>query len=171
MMKINISSLSEGEHHYSYLEQPSVFDISSLDFISNINVDVNLNKRINQIELKVNLHVMLNFICDRCLDNFPQDVTNEFNLIYKYSFKNDPSLIEETTDANLKLISPDTDCIDIRSDIRDYILLAIPIRKVPVEKDGVCIHCKKNINDILNIKKKDLNNPVWDKLQNIKKSS
>jgi uncharacterized metal-binding protein YceD (DUF177 family) len=170
-MKINISSLSEGEHHYIYIEQPSVFEINSIDFMSNVNLDVNLSKRINQIELKVKLDVKLNLICDRCLDYFPQDVKNEFNLIYKYSFKNDLSLIEETTDENLKLISPDTDYIDITSDVRDYILLAVPMRKVPDEKDGVCIHCKKKINDILNIKKKDSNNPVWDKLQNFKKSS
>lgn len=169
-MKINISSLSEGEHHYSFIEQPSVFEISSIDFISNVNVDINLSKRTNQIELKVKLNVKLNFICDRCLDYFPQDVKNEFLLVYKYSFKNGLSLNEETSNDNLKLISPDTDYIDLTNDVRDYILLAVPMRKVPEEKNGVCLHCKKNIRDILNIKKMDSNNPVWDKLQNIKKS-
>ena len=170
-MKINISSLSEGEHQYSYSEQPSVFEISSVDFLSNVIVDINLSKRINHIELKVKLDVKLNFICDRCLDYFPHDVKNEFKLIYKYSFKNDLSLIEETPNDNLKLISPDTNSIDLTSDVRDYLLLAVPMRKVPDEKDGVCLHCKKNINEILNIRNKDSKNPVWDKLQNFKKSS
>jgi len=170
-MKINISSLSDGEHHYSYSEKPSVFEISFLDFMSNVNVDVNLCKSIDQIKLKVKLDVKLNFICDRCLYDFPQDVKNEFNLIYKYSFKDAPSLDDEMLNDNLKSISLDTHYFDITRDVRDYILLAVPMRKVPEEKDGVCLQCKKNISDIINIRNKDSKNPVWDKLQNFKKSS
>jgi uncharacterized protein len=169
-MKINISGLTEGEHHYSYSEQPSVFDISSLEFVSNIDIRVSIHKSTSQIEVNANFDIVIKIICDRCLDDFIQKISKEFNLVYKYNYNDDPEQIDKLKDDNLKFISTDVKYIDITNDVRDYILLSVPMKKIPEEKDGVCLYCNRNISELLIQKNEKSQNPVWDKLREIKKS-
>ena len=184
-MKINISNLSEGEHHFNFTEEPSVFEIDTLDFASDVNVNVNLFKTVYQIELKVNIKVTLVLACDRCLDEYRYKVDNDFIVIFKSRYREthpdgciekagnamdeeEPVFDDKSSDDNLIFISPDTKHIDITKDVRDYILLSVPLRKVPEEKDGVCLYCNRRIEDLLKIYEHDSENPVWGKLHKFK---
>lgn len=186
-MKINISNLSEGEHYFTFTEEASVFDIETQDFASDVNVYVDLFKTANQIELKIHYKVTLVLICDRCLDEYNFKVDDKFVLIYKYGFRefpSDSSSIKSSlyndeekcapngkfSDDNLKFITPKTKHIDITEDVRDYILLSVPMRKVPEERDGVCLYCNRRVEDLLKVYESDSDNPVWEKLNKLKKN-
>lgn len=180
-MQINISNLSEGEHHFNFTEEPSAFEIDTVGFASDVNVNVNFFKTVNQIELKINFKVTLVLVCDRCLDEYRYKVDDDFIMIFKHRFREtlpesfsrkagntleeeEPVFDDKSSDENLIFISPGTKYVDITKDVRDYILLSVPLRKVPEEEDGVCLYCNRRIEDLLKVYEHDSENPVWGKL-------
>ena len=54
----------------------------------------------------------------------------------------------ESESDNIVYISPETDVIDISEDVRDYAILAIPMKKLCSEDcKGLCSRCGKNLNE------------------------
>ena len=54
----------------------------------------------------------------------------------------------EIESSDVTYISPDSDFIDIRSDVRDYAMLAIPMKKLCKDDcKGLCQRCGKNLNE------------------------
>jgi len=170
-MLINIKGLSDGEHSYSFSEPASGFDLSELNFVSNIDSEVRLYKSHNQMTCNIGINAKISFLCDRCLEDFIYNLKTDFEIVYQYIFDN---LVKENLENDtdeLKCISHDAGFIDLNNDVRDFILLAIPMKKTPEEIDGVCLFCNKNIEDILNIKREKEVNPVWEKLLSKNKKS
>jgi uncharacterized protein len=168
-MEINISNLKDGEHKFDFTEKGSEFDIEELDGSKEVKVDVVLYKVVNQFNLDINVSADFIFQCDRCLDNYETHGNNTFSMIYKYEFTGDDNDMDDIKEDNLKYISSGTHSINIKDEVRDYLLLSIPMKKAPEEKDGVCVYCGKNINEILKINEEDSTNPVWDQLKKLKK--
>lgn len=167
-MEINISNLKDGEHRYEFEESPEEFDIYSLDKKENVKAVVVLYKMANQFNLDINVEASFIFECDRCLENYSKNIDSEFNLIYKYEFSEN-EVSDEIKEDNLKFISPKTYLIDIKQDVRDYLLLSIPMKKVPEEKKGVCTYCKRNIEELLGKSEAESENPIWEELKKLKK--
>jgi uncharacterized metal-binding protein YceD (DUF177 family) len=94
---------------------------------------------------------------------------SHFNLVYKYEFSGTEKNEDELKEDNLKFISPRTHTIDIKSDVRDYLLLSIPMKKAPEEVDGVCSYCKRNVSDLLSGPGQKSENPIWEELKKLKK--
>lgn len=170
MFKINIHNLKEGEHKYDFTAVSKDFDFDSEDIevIDDIFITATLYKIGTQISVKIELKGKFKFQCDRCTEDYVHDFKTEFNIIYKYQFK-DTYIDEKNEDDEIKFIAPNTVFIDLKEDIRDFILLSIPLKKAPEEKDGVCLYCKKNIEQrIADNSPKEIN-PVWEKLIKVKK--
>lgn len=163
-MILNIASLKEGEHFVEFLEKPSVFNLTDIEFLSDVYVKVRAVKTYHQIELEVSFECLLKFLCDRCLDPFEYKLRNTFQLVYKFDFTRRQGLSykierylgsedkEGVKDDDFKVISEHTRDLDITNDLRDYILLSLPMRKVPDEVDGVCSVCHKTVNEIFDSK-------------------
>ena len=167
-MEINIANLGDGEHRYEFEESPEVFEIETLDNSKKVKTVVVLYKMTNQFNLDINVEAGFIFECDRCLDNYSTDLNADFNLIYKYEFSGD-DIDDDVKEDNLKFISPKTHTINIKEDVRDYLLLSIPMKKVPEEKNGICTYCNRNINDLLKSSESDSENPIWEELKKLKK--
>lgn len=163
-MVINISNLNEGEHSFVFNVKGGEIDLDDLNFIGDVKVSIKLYKTYNQVDLKINLVAIVKIPCDRCIEDFDFKINNNFELIYKYSY--DKNEIDSDDDVlnDFKMISPDVHNIDLKNEIRDYVLLSFPIRRVPDVKDDICVFCKKNVNDILKNPDSNEINPVWDKL-------
>lgn len=77
--------------------------------------------------------------CVRCLDEFFQPVSIEFEELYQF-----PSRFREETD----LILPSDGYIDLRELYREYLILAIPIKALcKPDCKGLCIVCGSNLNE------------------------
>lgn len=168
-MDINISNLKDGEHRYEFEESPGEFDIEFLDDSKKVKVEVVLYKMANQSSLDINVEAGFLFECDRCLDNYTTELNSEFNLVYKYEFSGTEKGDDDLKEDNLKFISPKTHTIDIKKDVRDYLLLSIPMKKAPEEDNGVCLYCKRNVNELLSRSETDSENPLWEELKKLKK--
>ena len=169
MLKIHISNLHDGEYEYEFkLNSSDIdFDDEDAELAEDVLVKVKMYKAGNQFDFKSELSGSFNLTCDRCTENYKHNFKNSFEIIYKFDFS-DSENTEDIQDE-IKYILPKTGFIDLKDEIRDYILLSVPMKKAPEEEDGICKFCFKSIDNLLNIKRKEEINPVWEKLIKIKK--
>ena len=106
-------------------------------------VDVELNKIHNQIVLNANLTLNTNFDCDRCNKNFNSRLNNEYKMVYLMG--TEP---EDSESINLTYLHADADKIVLDNDVRDFALLALPMKKLCKEDcKGLCPKCGKDLNN------------------------
>ena len=171
-LKINIANLKEGEHFFDYSVNPGDFGFEENILKGNVEVEVKLFKTVNQINAEVSLGGKLDLECDRCLDRFQQDFTSEFLIIFKSYFKKEELEEADAYDDTLVFIPANTAFIDLKQDIKDYILLSVPMRHVPpsneTEGKEICLFCNRNVKEFLPAIEKDEVNPIWEKLNDLK---
>lgn len=162
-LKINISNIKDGEHRYEFKVSPEEIDFEDGDtkFPDELGVEAKVYKSGNEITADIKLDGNFKFICDRCLEEYEQKFVKKFEIIYKTDFKGEQKINESD---DIKFISPNTRFIDLKDDIRDYVMLSVPMKRVPVEVNGFCEYCNKNVEEILKLKKDEEINPVWEKL-------
>jgi len=170
-MKIDISGLRDGVHCLSLIEKMQDDFVVPYIIQDKIKVDIKINKSSHSVLLNIAVEGALKLECDRCLDYFPFVFNTDFDLLYEYNYKGEEIRdIKKVEEFNSFDIKPDTKYIDITEPLRDYILLSIPMRKVPEETDEICSYCKKNVKEIISAKNDNSINPVWDKLKNLNKN-
>ncbi len=148
-MKINISNLSEGVHEYEFEESPSSIELDG-GFSPNgcrwqkpVFVNVELEKRRRQLFLTGHARTSGRFVCDRCLDEFERVVNADYRMTYVY----DASDAGEVDKDELTVIHASTNEIKIDKDVREYLLLAIPLKLLCNENcAGLCGTCGANLN-------------------------
>jgi len=141
-MKIKISNLSGRVHNFNFDETVKNIGLNE-PFFGNILVEAELNKAHGQLVLSANITVKANFDCDRCTINFDSTLTNSYKIVYMIGMEP-----EESDSINIVYLPPDADKIILDEDVRDYALLAIPMKKLCNEDcKGLCIKCGKNLND------------------------
>lgn len=167
MMKIKITNLQDGEHIYDFAVDGGEMDLDDIETSGDIYVKVNLYKSGNQFDLKINVRGKLKFECDRCLDEYPYDFNNTYEIVYKFDFTHELEKAEIDSD-DIRYLNPNAAFIDIKNDVREFIILSVPLKHAPEEKDGVCKLCNRKISDILMIERPEEMNPVWEQLLKIK---
>jgi uncharacterized metal-binding protein YceD (DUF177 family) len=167
MLKIHISNIQEGLHEYEFQVKPEDVDLNTDDeypvLTGDVLVKTQMYKTSHQFDLKTQIKGKYKLQCDRCIDEFEQDFTNSFELIYKIDFTGKEDYPGEPEDE-IKYIPPKTGFIDLKDDVRDYILLSVPMRHVPEEINGICTYCKRDISALFSNESKPELNPVWEKL-------
>ena len=140
-MFIKFTDYSDGIHDVE-LSEP-VYDLGLEEpFFGNLHFFCKMNISGNQILLDCRINVNADLICDRCAEEFKSTYTNTFRLTYFIS-----NQAEALTDPNVFYISPDETKIKLNSEIRDYALLSISMKKLCREDcRGLCQHCGTNLN-------------------------
>lgn len=165
-LKLNISKLSEGIHEFNLQADPLQLELSDA-FTSPVSVNVKLDKSSTQIYLKADVVLDGNFTCDRCLIYFKSEIHTLFNIIFMYEAR---SLRGELSN-DIQIISPDTNYIDIAEDVRQYILLAIPIKILCSENcRGLCPSCGIDLNENQCKCNSDTPYPRWEALSKLIKN-
>lgn len=141
-MKINISNLSEGVHEYEFEENPPAIKLDER-FSKSVSVRVALEKRRRQLFLTGHVTTSGRFVCDRCLDSFDKNLIVDYRMSYVYD-RNDAGDVDE---GEITLLQTSTNEIDIDEDVRQYILLAVPLKLLCKEDcAGLCGTCGANLN-------------------------
>ncbi len=141
-MKIKISNLSDGSHQFRFVEPVSTIGLES-PFEGSIEVDVEINKIHNQLILDASILVNTVFECDRCTAAFSRPLHAEYEMVYMLGV--DPV---ETESDNITYLSAEADSINISKDIKDFTILAVPMKKLCSEEcKGLCSRCGKNLNE------------------------
>lgn len=124
---IELLKLKDGEHTLTFEVNRDFFEFyNALDWVNDANVVVTLDirKTVNLMDLKFIINGTVNVTCDRSLENFdyPLDVTQ----MYLYKF----GPIEQEINEDMSMITKDTSHINVAQLIYEFILLAIPAKKI-----------------------------------------
>jgi DUF177 domain-containing protein len=162
-MKINISNLSEGVHEYDFEEEPSTIELDER-FSKPVIVKVELEKRRRQLFLTGHVKTSGKFVCDRCLEDFDEEIGLDYRMTYVY----DMTEADEIQKDELTVIHTSTNEINIAEDVREYLLLAVPL-KLLCRDDcaGLCRSCGANLNRVACDCPKEEIDPRWDELKKI----
>lgn len=161
--KINIAGLKDGDHNFGFEVYPDEIDLDEVRTAGNIGVNIRLTKTGNQIDVLVKLKGKYELDCDLCTEKYEHGFDNAFEIIYKYEFRDNVD-VEVESDEEIKFIHPNTKHIDLKNDIRDFLYLAVPMKRTPDVTDGKCTFCGKDVKSFVNISRDEEVNPVWEKL-------
>ena len=116
------------------VDQVQVDDLT----ISDLKGVIRLSRTREGILLQINLGASVNTDCVRCLDEIFMPVETEFEELYQF-----PSRYREDTD----LILPDDGYLDLQPLLREYLILALPIKPLcQMDCAGLCDVCGVNLN-------------------------
>ncbi len=157
-MKINISKLSDGEHLYKFIVKPSDLELNNDRFNKPVYVEAIFEKSRRQLFLRATVYTVGRFQCDRCIEDFDMVLENSYRMYYVYSEEESKKYEPD----EVVVITPETNEIDISDDVRQMVLLSVPMKLLCYEEClGLCPRCGKNLNfEICNCKVEQID-PRW----------
>ena len=163
---IQMSGLKEGHHTIdfeidnTFFEQLEESEVKEGSLIANIEMD----KRSSHLDMIIRVSGSVRISCDRCLEIFSQPVSSENRLLVKFGEK------IEDIDPDILSVPTDDYKLDLQQQIYEFIMLALPIKRVhPADKKGksTCDPVMlKKLEELLIIEEKE-NDPRWDELKKL----
>jgi uncharacterized protein len=163
---ILLSGLKEGHHTIDFeidnkfFEQFEDSEVKEGSLVANIEMD----KRSTHLDLTIKITGGVRVSCDRCLEMFSQRVKSENRLLVKFGKSIDD------TDPDILSAPIDAYELDLQQQIYEFIMLALPIKRVhPVDKNGksTCDPMMlKKLEELIIEEEKD-NDPRWDELKKL----
>ena len=145
-MKINISNLSQGTHEYELSKDPVEVGLPE-NFSANVVAKVTLEKSSRQILVSARVAARGMFQCDRCLDEYSNTIESKLRTLYVW----DADGRANGDSEDVRLLAHDANVIDLSNDVRDLVLLSVPLKLLCKEEcAGLCPHCGRNLNQMAN---------------------
>lgn len=158
--------LSEGEHRYKFSLNRKFFENFGYHEFGDVSLEINacLNKKSRVSDLQISISGSVMVECDRCLDFFSLPVTCSETLIIKTG--------EQPQDAQDHeiFLAEEENHLDLSQLFYEFVLLALPLRKVHPDKDGK-IACNQEMVKKLEIIASDNqkpSDPRWSELEKIR---
>lgn len=141
-MKIQVGTLSQGEHTYTFQAPAADIGLGS-EFPEDVRVTVSLEKTSSEIMLKARLQISGTFACDRCVARFSLSLSPSYRMYYVWDHASSQGL----DPSEVQVVQPGLSVIDISDDVRQTILLAVPLKLLCREDcRGLCAGCGVNLN-------------------------
>jgi len=162
-MIIKITNLSLGEHNFVFEDKVDFLDLDK-PFYGKYKSFVILNKLHDQLIMSVTSDFKVKYECDRCGTEFKSSLKSDYKIIYLMN-----ETPEETDSINVSYLTRDADKIDIKTDVCEFALLSIPMKKLCKEDcKGLCYKCGKDLNKEQCICSTEEIDPRWKPLMNLK---
>jgi uncharacterized protein len=167
---VQFGGLSVGLHDFEFEVNDKFFkSIENSDIErASVQVKATLTKQNNLLNMQFNISGTVGIECDRCIKSFDLPIESEEELVIKFGNPDD------SNDEILVIAEGETQ-FELSQYIYEYIILAIPARRVPCELDKDEFECDKETLDKLNSlisdasEEEKLNTPMWEQLNKIKK--
>lgn len=139
-IKINIGSLKDGSGKLDLTADTGEIGLDEKMFKNGLGISLDLFKAVHQLDVKAKITGIMTLVCDRCLDMYELPFETEFEIVFAQKSPRD----EEVSEEGYRTYSPFMKTIDLTGDIREYVLLTVPMRRVPAEtSEGTCTWCGK----------------------------
>ena len=170
--EIAFVGLKPGEHHFTYEITEKFFEpFQEQDFTNcQTTVKLRLEKNNGFMMLKFDLDGKVEVVCDRCGNNLPMQLWDEFNIIVKMA--EEPEVMNDREeDPDVYYISKSESHINVADWIYEFINLSIPMQKMCKEDEIGGPQCNSEVLDKL--KKMDEeakvdSNAIWKGLDQFK---
>ena len=139
-IKINIGSLNDGSQVLDLISDCKEIGLDEGLLKDPLNIKLELFKTTHQLDIKTELEGTIFLVCDRCLEKFEKPFSTEFELVFVQKSPRE----EEINEDYIRTYSPHMKSVDITNDIKEAVILTVPMKKLPEEKsDGSCSWCGK----------------------------
>jgi uncharacterized protein len=129
-----------------------------------LKVVVELEKRTTHLDMTITISGTVQINCDRCLESYSQPISCENRLLVKYGKSagdTDPDIISLPVGENE---------LDIKQQLYEFIILALPIKRVhPADRNGKSTcnpEMLKKLEELI-IEEEKENDPRWDELKKL----
>jgi len=157
MVQIEISALSVGIH--DVVLNPSADDLGlSREEFGAIEIQVRLDIGDQQILAQLDVSVDSILTCDRTLVPFTQTVKGEFTIVFTRK-----AFDSKDADGAVKYLDSAARELDVTDELRDTILLAVPLRKVAPEASEAELVLNFGDDSVA-----ELMDPRWEVLRRLK---
>ena len=167
---IEFKGLKEGIHEFEYEIENEFFEHFDSEFVTvgALLVQVYLEKRSTFLKLNFYLKGWVGLTCDRCLEQYRQDIIHKDEIFVKFSESVDQS------DDKIIWVPTGEHNLNIARLIYEYIVISIPLRHVHPEDENGESTCNgemiKKLEDYsCPAHNKVESDPRWDSLKNILK--
>lgn len=165
---MRISGLGEGDHNFSFeLDKQffASFEHSEIEE-GDVNAMIVLERKSGFMALNFNLKGKVKVICDRCLEPFLTGIDTSQKLFIKTGDNT------EETDDNVIVINKDDHEIEVGHFMYEFIILALPLRRVHPDDDQGFSTCNPEMLKKLDAHRitqelNDQTDPRWDALKGI----
>ena len=167
--KVQFGGLPVGLHEFEFELDQTFFKNTEEAEIerATLEVKVLLTKQNNLLQASVNIEGTVGIACDRCLKDFDFPIDAQENLVIKHG---NP---DESNDEIL-VIPEGQEEFDLSHYLYEYVVLAMPARRVPCEIDAQQFVCDQELLSKLDehasdtSEKVEPNTPMWEQLKKIK---
>ncbi len=173
-MKLKIAHLSFGLHEFDFEEKIESFEVEGPErFPNTIFVHIHVDKESSNMVITLTVRTKARFVCDRCLDEFDQEIQETSQLLYS---REQPAVeyseYFREYDDEVRPYSPEMDILDLTKDVRDTLLLAVPMKLLCKEDcKGLCPVCGANLNHETCSCKVETVDPRWEGLKKLLQDS
>lgn len=125
---IKISNLTNGVHRYDFECVASDFADEWIDterFSEPIFITVTLTKAMTEIVVELSVSTIASLQCDRCLAPTRKKLSGDYRILFLQS-----AAAEKDSDDDVRVISKNETHIDLTPDVRETLLLAVPMKNV-----------------------------------------
>ena len=166
---VPFGGLPVGLHEFEFDVNESFFNKIENSEIAKADLHVKalLTKQNHLLQMDFDISGTVGIECDRCLKDFGLPIQANERLVIKHG---NP---DESTDEILVIPEGQTE-FDVSHYLYEYIVLALPARRVPCELDEEKFICDYEVlNKLQGLaadteEKKEPNNPMWEQLNKIK---
>ncbi len=156
-IKINIGTLNEGSQQLVLNSDSKEIGLDENLATDPIEITLDLFKTTHQLDIRAKITGKLKLECDRCLEIFEKPFDSDFELVLVQKNRRE----EEINEENIRTFDAHMKSVDITNDIKETIILSVPMKKLPEEKnDGSCSWCGKSRefwSSIIKIDEEELN--------------
>lgn len=161
VFKINEIPKGKSVEHLSVPDQ--ILDLSGIPY-RGLRLDITFERREMAIIMTFNFETEVQLVCDRSLDEYWHSLSGTYAILYKEGAE------EESDDAQMSVRRLDIsgNIINIEQEVRDTILLAIPLRKIHpryFDENGDLIELEIQEDETQEA------DPRWDALKKLKETN
>lgn len=125
-LTFRLQGIPDGESNKSVALGDAELDFKDDVSLEKANVEINFYKTEHFVQVKFNVRAELRLICDRTLEPFIYSTEGSYHIL----FEPNPVEESETEDGAVRQIPADDLVISLDKEVRDTIVLTLPIRKI-----------------------------------------
>ena len=139
-IKFNIGTINEGEHELEITATTGELGLDKDLLKGELKIKASFYRTTNQLDMKMALDGIFLLECDRCTEKYENPFHKEFEIVFVLKHEREEGFDDDT----IRTYEPHMKTIDVTKDIKEFVLLSIPMKKLPAEKpDGSCSWCGK----------------------------
>ncbi|MEJ7767071.1 MAG: DUF177 domain-containing protein [Chitinophagaceae bacterium] len=170
--EIPFVGLKPGIHEFEYKITDKFFEAYTQQDFHNCKaaVKLGLDKKAGFMLLKFEVGGTIEVVCDRCGNDLPLELWDEFNIVVK--LVEDPELMNtQEEDPDVYFISRSESHLHIADWIYEFVNLSIPMQRMCEVKEMGGVSCNKEVLEMLKKMEavnQEVDNPIWKGLEKFK---